>query len=163
MGGDNKGDIIMFDDSENNKICECCGAKMVTYKHKINKGATIAMKRLYDMGGKAHLELLGLTYNQRCNFQKLRYWGLAHNSDGKKNGVWELTGMGENFVEGKTAVMSHAASYRGDPVELPPNVKKYAKPVLFSEIYPYIIQDKEAVRYKQREEYADDAEPFYTG
>jgi hypothetical protein len=144
---------------EKNTYCSYCNAKMVTYIHRLNKGASIAMKRLYDAGGQSHLKLLGLTYDQRCNFQKLRYWGLARNCDGKKNGVWELTGAGENFVEGKTAVMSHAASYRGEPVELPQKAKKRTKPVTFAEIYPYIIQDEDTVRYKQREEYAKDAEP----
>jgi hypothetical protein len=170
MGGDNKGDIPMFDeinvaafeDSENNKICECCGAKVVTYTHRINKGLTIAMKRLYDAGRTAHLESLPLTTSQRSNFQKLKYWGLVKQSS-ERSGVWVLTDRGTNFVEGRTAELSHAASYRATPVELSEEKKKHAKLVMFKDIYPYEIQDKETVRYKQREEYAEDAEPFYTG
>lgn len=170
MGGDNKGDIPMFDernvaafeDSENNKICECCGAKVVTYTHRINKGLTIAMKRMYDAGCTAHLESLPLTTSQRSNFQKLKYWGLVRQSS-EQSGVWMLTNKGISFVEGKTAELSHAASYRATPVELSEEKKKHAKLVMFKDIYPYEIQDKETVRYKQREEYAEDAEPFYTG
>ena len=152
------GDITMYNDGEKNtKVCECCGAKMVTYTHKLNKGATIAMKRLYDVGGTSHLDNIQLTYSQRCNFQKLQYWGLVKPAS-EKSGAWVLTDRGTNFVEGRTAVPSHAASYRGSPVEVPD--KKLVKPVLFSELYPYYIQDEESVRYKQREEYAEDAEPF---
>lgn len=162
MGGDNKGDIPMFDGGENNKICECCGAKVVTYTHRINKGLTIAMKRLYDAGRTEHLENLRLTNSQRANFQKLKYWGLVKQSS-ERSGVWVLTDRGTNFVEGRTAVPSHAASYRATPVELPEEKKKRTKLVMFKDIYPYEIQDRETVRYKQREEYAEDAEPFYTG
>jgi len=111
MGGDNKGDIPMFDDDENNKICECCGAKVVTYTHRINKGLTIAMKRLYDAGRTEHLENLRLTNSQRANFQKLKYWGLVKQSS-ERSGVWVLTDRGTNFIEGRTAVPSHVASYR---------------------------------------------------
>jgi len=149
----------MYDDSEKNtKLCECCGAKMVTYTHKINKGATIAMKRLYDAGGISHLDNIKLTHSQRCNFQKLKYWGLVKPAS-EQSGAWVLTDIGISFVEGRTAVPSHAASYRASPVEVPN--KKQVKPVLFKDIYPYEIQDRETVRYKQREEYAEDAEPFY--
>ena len=77
--------------------------------------------------------------------------------------MWVLTNKGISFVEGKTAELSHAASYRATPVELSEEKKKHAKLVMFKDIYPYEIQDKETVRYKQREEYAEDAEPFYTG
>lgn len=147
-------------DEDKPTVCACCGAKTVVYTHKLNAGSAIAMKRLYEAGGRKHIKFLGLTHDQRCNFQKLKHWELVGNTDGRKNGVWELTGTGVNFVEGKTAVLSHAASYRGERVELPPRTKKSASPVLFSEIYPYALQDEEITRYKQRDEYADDAEPF---
>ena len=107
--------VAAFEDSENNKICECCGAKVVTYTHRINKGLTIAMKRLYDAGRTAHLESLPLTTSQRSNFQKLKYWGLVRQSS-ERSGVWMLTNKGISFVEGKTAELSHAASYRATPV-----------------------------------------------
>ena len=42
-------------EEENRRICECCGAKMVEYRHALNKGMTIALKELYDQGGKAHI------------------------------------------------------------------------------------------------------------
>ena len=45
-------------------------------------------------------------------------------------------------------------------MELPEEQKKRTKLVMFKDIYPYEIQDRETVRYKQREEYAKDAEPF---
>ena len=154
--------VAAFEDSENNKICECCGAKVVTYTHRINKGLTIAMKRLYDAGRTEHLENLRLTNSQRANFQKLKYWGLVKQSS-ERSGVWVLTDRGTNFVEGRTAELSHAASYRATPVELPEEKKKRTELVMFKDIYPYEIQDRETVRYKQREEYAEDAEPFYTG
>ena len=70
----------MYDEdysTDSNKICTSCGAKMVAYRHKLNTGMVTSLQKLLNVGGSAHLNALQLDYNQRCNFQKLRYWGLA--------------------------------------------------------------------------------------
>jgi len=142
----------MTDTTESEKRCPLCDASMVTYTHTINKGSTVSMKKLYDMGGKAHLKDIGLTYNQRANFQKLAYWGAVYQTEEK--GVWALSDTGTRFVEGIIALPSHMSSYRGEAREADP---EKTRPVFFKEIYPYEIQDEEVTRYKQREDYIADA------
>ena len=104
-------------EEENRRICECCGAKMVEYRHALNKGMTIALKELYDQGGKAHIATMKLNFNQRSNFQKLQYWGLIFQTTSPKGeasaGWWALTNLGKDFVAGGYAVRRHAWSYRG--------------------------------------------------
>ena len=57
-------------------------------------------------------------------------------------------------MEGSIALPSHMSSYRGEAREADP---EKTRPIFFKEIYPYEIQDEEAIRYKQREEYIADA------
>ena len=149
-------------EEENRRICECCGANMVEYRHALNKGMTIALKELYDQGGKAHIATMKLNYNQRSNFQTLQYWGLIFQTPSPKGeasaGWWALTNLGKDFVAGGYAVRRHAWSYRGRAIDPKEKRPEY---VLFSDLYPYAVQEDDLVRYKQRPEYAEDGEPHY--
>ena len=49
-------------------------------------------------------------------------------------------------------------SYRGRTIEPKEKRPEY---VLFSDLYPYAVQEDDLVRYKQRPEYAEDGEPHY--
>jgi len=141
----------MYDDdysAEADKICSACGAKMVEYRHKLNAGMVTSLKKLYDVGGSAHLNALELNYNQRCNFQKLRYWGLVGRAS-NESGVWILSQYGRAFIEGTSTAPSHTWSYRGDPIDKEDND---ITNVTFSDI----LEDR---AYKKRDDYLDDEEP----
>lgn len=89
-------------------VCEHCGSKAVEYTFSFNKGLATFLVRLYEEGKPARTDTLGLTYSQRTNSQKLRYWGLAApvvNEEAKKKaGWWEITDRGKAFVEGKMRI-----------------------------------------------------------
>lgn len=143
--------------NEEQKTCSHCGAKMVAYKHKLNYGMAQSLKKLYALGGSAHLNALELNYNQRCNFQKIRYWGLVFKSN-QESGVWVISSYGKMFVEGKVSAPSHAWSYRGEPIEKEDSEITH---IYFSDLTPVNNAkiDKELAVYKKREDYADDSEP----
>jgi hypothetical protein len=111
----------------NGRVCPCCGAKVVTYSHCFSRALATFLLALYRAGGPAKTDDLGLTYAQRTNSQKLRYWGLARpvlNADSKaKRGLWEITDKGREFVEGKATIPRRAHVQRnmviridGDPL-----------------------------------------------
>ena len=85
------------------KCCPTCGAKMVKYKHRLNKGLCNALLKLYNYGGIAPLDKLNLSKSEYCNFQKLKYWDFIRKAElpeGHKGGVWEITSRGNSFVQG---------------------------------------------------------------
>lgn len=101
------------------EICEHCGAKMVEYKHIINKMLVEALWKLKQAGGAANASKIGLTNNQWNNFQKLRYWGLIEKY--KKSGMnikgwWSITIKGRMFLDRIHSISEHVVTYRGEPV-----------------------------------------------
>jgi len=99
------------------KTCNCCGAKMVTYRHTLNKGLVSALVKLSkepNSTGKIS-KLKGITHNQIANFQKLRYWGLV--SKVKDTGKWSVTLRGKKFVANELIIFDKAYSYRGQVAE----------------------------------------------
>ena len=104
-----------------NTTCECCGAKIVEYRHTFNKALAVALYRLYSMGGgPINIKALSLTRNQWDNFQKLRYWGLVTKSardDGTRiGGAWSITFAGREFIEAGISIRRRVWTYRGDTV-----------------------------------------------
>ena len=97
--------------------CPTCGAKIVRYRHTMNRGLVEGLVALAEAGGEASLADLGLTRNQVDNFQKLRYWGLVekvHRDDGTRvAGVWRVTHHGYRFLVGDR-VPRAVWTYRGE-------------------------------------------------
>lgn len=102
------------------KICECCGAKIVEYRFVFNRGLAVFLGRLFDTSGPdkqpVKTDSLKLTYSQRTNSQKLRYWGLAQpvidaNTE-RKRGWWQITDKGMKFVLGQTTIPKYAYTMR---------------------------------------------------
>jgi len=136
------------EDGEGAPLCPYCGAKMVEYRHTLNVGLCVGLKRLGMAGGRAHLKDLRLTYSQRCNFQKLRYWGLVENvlaNDRIRSGVWALTPFGERFLTNSLPCPMIIVTYRAVPVrsEWPAR-------------YAYEIRER---RWWELEDYVDNQEP----
>ena len=101
--------------------CPFCQAKMVEYKHTLNKGLCVGLTRLAAVGGEANLKELGLTRNQWDNFQKLRYWDLVtkqvDEAGNRVGGTWVITEKGLDFLGGMIRVPRKVVTYRGERVE----------------------------------------------
>jgi len=130
------------------KTCPTCGAKMVEYRHAFSKGIAVGLLRLYYIDGPTKLGALELTYNQRCNFQKARYWELAEIVSDPENGTvnshWQITDLGRRFVEGDAKINRSVWTYRAD------RVRFEGKLVSFKDFHD---------GYKKRPDYAREARP----
>jgi hypothetical protein len=91
--------------------CPHCGAKIVRYKHAINVWLVKALRQLASCGGTANIAEIGLTHNQVCNFQKLKYWGLVEKGD--DDGTWTVTERGYAFLAGEEEIPKQAITFRG--------------------------------------------------
>jgi len=90
--------------------CPYCNAKIVKYKHILNKPLVLALEKLADHPVGANIADIGLTHNQICNFQKLRYWKLTEKLE--KQGCWKVTDWGYRFLAGMP-VPKFVTTYRG--------------------------------------------------
>lgn len=97
--------------------CPHCGAKMVEYRHGLNRGLLVGLRALAKAGwdGKAvGLKSLMLSHSEWDNFQKLRYWDLVSKLPAvKKGGNWKLTERGRLFISGEIPVSKYVVTYRG--------------------------------------------------
>ena len=123
-------------------ICECCGAKMVEYKHNFNAHLAEGLYRLYCAKAPINLQDLNLTKSQWTNFQKLRYWGLVAKTENMP-GVWQMTERGINFIELATAIPRHVWTYRGEPIRFEQDVCRF--------------KDVHENKLKQKTEYAEES------
>ncbi len=100
--------------------CPHCGAKMVEYTFLFNKALAVFLRRLYEAGGPVKTNDLGLTYSQRTNSQKLRYWDLAvphvNEESKRKAGWWVITDAGRAFVRGEARIHRKVVMYRNERV-----------------------------------------------
>jgi len=83
----------------NVSICHTCGQRLVDYKHSINRTLVSCLWRLYQAGGCARLDKLGLYNTQFTNFQKLRYFNLAVATG--RYSEWQITQAGVEFLQGR--------------------------------------------------------------
>lgn len=94
-------------------VCPFCGHKSIEYTHSFNKGLAAFLYKLRKHNRPCKTDDLDLTYSQRTNSQKLRYWGLAipyinDQEAKKKRGVWQITQKGIDFVEGRISIQRQA-------------------------------------------------------
>jgi|APGre2960657373_1045057.scaffolds.fasta_scaffold00818_24 hypothetical protein len=114
--------IALFseNDRKSPRICECCGAKIVEYRHSFNQSLASSLYKLYSQQGAANISKIGLTAIQWTNFQKLKYWGLVQKAEREDHtnigGVWKVTQAGLDFVERGTGIQKQVWSYRGKMV-----------------------------------------------
>lgn len=96
--------------------CELCDAKIIKYRHSLNKALAkglIILHKKYN-GFSSLNEMSELNFNQKNNFQKLKYWGLVHKNS---NGVWTITDSGIAFVTGNISVYKTVVTYRNKTIE----------------------------------------------
>jgi hypothetical protein len=132
--------------------CPHCSAKMVEYKHSINKQMISVMLTLKRYGGVMTMDQLvktNLTFNQKNNFQKLQYWELIEKvkTEAKQKGIWGLTERGYRFLRDDQMVHKTAITYRN-------RTTGFDGPLVYcSEIAPEL--------YRQIEDYVSDQVPRY--
>ena len=97
------------------KRCKLCGSRLIQYRHVLNKPMIEALYTLSRCGGTANIAEINITHNQICNFQKLRYWGLAAKE--KESGVWYVTKRGYGFLAGYESVPKRVVTFRGNLVK----------------------------------------------
>ncbi len=103
------------------EICEHCGAKVVEYKHGLSRQLARVLyliARESPAGYPVAMSEVGLTYSQRCNSQKLRYWDLIKKvGDPRgKGGDWLVTDLGWQFLRAEIALPHFVWTYRGSRV-----------------------------------------------
>lgn len=92
------------------ETCPHCGAKMMQYKHSLNKQLVDVLAKLYYKPGK--FSDLDITHIQINNAQKLRYWYLIEQIPGSTD-EWRVSWQGELFIRGKIKMKKTAISYHG--------------------------------------------------
>lgn len=96
--------------------CECCGARIVKYWHRLNKGLCGALVRVYS---KARLNPIKISevisHTQACNFQKLSYWGLVEKAE--KEGYWKVTPLGQSFILKNISIPLRVQTFRGKAID----------------------------------------------
>ncbi len=92
------------------KKCPCCGALLIEYKASLSKGLAKVLWKLYisDLPKRAGSGL-DISFSERTNAQKLKYWKLLS----MDRGFWELTILGRQFVMGNVNMPKHAYHVRG--------------------------------------------------
>ncbi len=98
--------------TEPKKRCPHCNAKMVEYRHSLNKSMVSALMTLAKRYKPTALQELPLSKTQFTNFQKLRYWGLVERT--KEEGKWDVTYYGMRFLQGEVQTCKRVWTYRGE-------------------------------------------------
>lgn len=134
--------------------CHHCNAKMVEYKHSINKNMVACLKVILEFGGVMPFKEFNnkVTYNQRNNFQKLQYWRLVQKvkddlSEERIGGLWALTRFGKDFLMGLERVQRSVWTYRNQVVRF--------------EGEAVSVSDLGFENYRQRDDYVSDQRPRY--
>lgn len=122
--------------------CPCCTQFVKLYRRKITSSMAYALILLYryfrDNPGEEwvhmndYLNSLDIPFPVKSGDNaKLRYWGLLEEKPEKREdgsnraGYWKVTELGSQFVEGDTAVQSHAKVFNsksyglvGEPISI---------------------------------------------
>lgn len=104
------------------EYCSVCGARTVSYNHKLTEPMVRALAKLgHAGGGPINIAEIGLTHNEHSNFFKLKYWGVVERVVGDDHlpirGVWQLTVLGEAFLARRTTLSTNVWTYRNEVIE----------------------------------------------
>lgn len=103
--------------------CNFCGSSIMKHKHTLSPGMVNAFMKFaayirdFATDNTAHPQKdVKLTYNEYANFQKLRYFNLAH-FDKKRPGNWLITKNGGFFLRGQRPRPFAVVTYHNRIVE----------------------------------------------
>ena len=110
--------------------CPACGQYVRLYERKLNSVMARALINLYKIGegvNPVHVKeiIKGISDTGTNDFSKLMYWKMIEeeineNSKTKTSGVWKITKLGIDFVNGKSfpkSVMVYNNKVRGFHIE----------------------------------------------
>lgn len=131
------------------EYCQCCGQSISKHKHSLSKNMIRILHKAATCGiSNFHLQQhINLTKNEYANFQKLKYWGLVVRSP-HLSGYWQITKQGILFIKGETDLPKWVQTFNNKVVDTSKDLVSVHDLGLF-------------LRYKRREEYANDAEPAF--
>lgn len=94
------------------KVCEHCESKVTAYTHSLNRQMVTAFNVVVEqyLATRNPVNVYALDrldYNQKCNFQKLRYFGLMDFIGGAG---WYPTQLGLKFYYGERSVQTPVAT-----------------------------------------------------
>jgi hypothetical protein len=108
------------------EICECCGAKMYKYWHRLTPMLIDTLKKFHQAvirkgANDIHVpKEVNLTKQEYNNFQKLRFHGLVAKYKSKgihKTGHWLITRRGAQFLAGELAVPCRVQTFRNKVID----------------------------------------------
>jgi len=142
--------LVFEEDRKNPRFCECCGAKVVEYKHSINQGLVNSLYKLYQAGGgPINLHEIKLLKTEWTNFQKLRYWNLVSKVEREDKshigGAWQITRLGRSFIQNGVGIQKSVWTFRGETTKYEGNT------IFFNDLH-----DKEV---KKKPDYARESKP----
>ena len=108
--------------------CSHCDAPMRRHRHGLTKGVARAFRKLANQirdtkKGKlmiehcVHLDDCKLSFSERTNLIKLKYWGLAYPARSEsRTGKWGITQHGVDWLRGHVPAKKTTITYRGSVV-----------------------------------------------
>jgi len=100
--------------------CPCCSQFVKVYRRSLNAGIAVALIRAWRQCGRAPWHLPTL-FGASGDIAKARYWQLIEpasdelREDGSpRNGWWQLTDAGAQWVQGETGVWRYAFVFDGN-------------------------------------------------
>lgn len=137
------------------KYHETKEVKIAAYPHKLNQSLAAAFVWMVEWYFRTKTACnvmtdIGLTHNQKANFQKLKHFGIVQNI---KDGEWMPTPLGLDFYQGKIAILDTAASLDNETLPYShPCWKTHARELQAVYIHDLYNLDR---RYATREEYRE--------
>lgn len=112
----------------NGVTCPCCGQQAKVYRRRITKTSARTLITLWAQFGSdyGHIPSLVATHfpdkaHQGGYHTIPQYWGLIEAQpsdlhDGKRDGYWRVTDVGERFLRGEIGIPMYALTYNGETV-----------------------------------------------
>ena len=108
------------------RCCPTCGQYAKLYKRRVHKSVALALMRLYKLGGHdryIHVKKFMGDVSGTGDIAKALYWGLIeplknHDSSKRTSGMWMLTKLGVEFVQGSVGIRQFALVYNGKVIDL---------------------------------------------
>jgi hypothetical protein len=150
-----------------NEHCPECGASLKKFWHRLTPGLVRALyKFARGIGQHGRNELnpstempegLRLTFNERSNFTKLRFFALVAKvrTNGQHTaGKWLLTKRGSDFLHGRMAIPKRVQTYRNEVIAHDPEtitVHPFIRQApWFEQTFDYDVADGEVFVRRQQ-------------
>lgn len=113
---------------EKGTSCPCCGQFVKVYRRTINSTMARQLIKAYQKHGDQWFHTRDVVLEKSAgagDFSKLECWGLIYRQphvqglEGKRtSGMWKITALGKDFIEGSAVVKQYAYIFNGKLLEL---------------------------------------------